>query len=170
TPTNVATYPIGWFTQPTSLTVTGGTINTQGTWINGPQSFTGATTLNNNLNGYGSTISITGAVTLANNVTIDSTWSTPAGANISVTGAIDADAAANNRTLTLTAGTAGNITLSSGVGGTQPLQTLTVTSADTATLPAITTRDGGINVTANNITLNGNLSTNSIVTAGAVTL
>ena len=56
------------------------------------------------------------------------------------------------------------------IGGSQALKTFTVNSANSASLPAITTRDGGISVTATNITLGGNLATDSTTTAGAVAL
>ena len=68
----------------------------------------------------------------------------------------------------MTTTTSGNIVLSAMKPA--PFQSLAVTSAGTASLPAVTTRDGGISVSANLITLNGNLSTNAIATAGPVTL
>ena len=78
--------------------------------------------------------------------------------------------ARNSRTLTLKGGTAGNITLSGAAGGSQARKTFTVTNGNNATLPAITTRSGGVSVTATTITLGGDLSTNSQTTAGAVAL
>src|SRR6185503_7875863 len=63
--------------------------------------------------------------------------------------------------------TTGNISIGSITGA---VESLTVISPDTVSLPAVTTRDGGISVTANAITLNGDLSTNAISTAGPVSL
>ena len=85
-------------------------------------------------------------------------------ANLTVTSLI---ASGSNSAISLTTTTSGNISLGSETGS---LQSLTVTSVGTASLPAVTTRDGGINVTANVITLSGNLSTNAIATAGPVVL
>ena len=146
------------------LTTAGGTINVT--------TNNGTITLKNNLTTPGGAVSLTGAVALGANVTVDTTNAdgTAAGANITASSTINADSAGNNRTLTLLAGTAGNISLSGAIGGTQPLQTFTVSSGNSVTLPAITTRDGGISVTSQYITLNGNLSTDSTVTAGAVVL
>ena len=127
-----------------SVTLTGGTGTTPITFNAGITTAGNAITLNDN-------------VGLGANVTLDTTngGGSPAGATISVTGTVNADLAANNRTLTLTGGTAGNVTLSGAVGGTQALQSLTVTSANALTVPAVTTT-GDIQLNAQNaVTLNG---------------
>jgi len=111
-------------------------------------------------------VSITGPVTLKNNITINTNHATGTDGNITITGTTNADAAANARTLDLIAGT-GAVSLTGTVGGSQPLRSFTVTSANTANLPAITTRTGGISVTASSITLNGNLDTTSNLTGNA---
>ena len=146
------------------LTTSGGTINVT--------TNNGTITLKNDLTTLGGAISLTGAVALGANVTVDSTnaGGTAAGANITFSSTTNADSAGNNRTLTLASGTVGNITLTGAVGGTQALQTFTISNGNSVSLPAITTRDGGISVTSMYITLNGNLSTDSTVTAGAVGL
>ena len=140
----------GYNTALTSLTVTGNAITINGVKTTGAQSYTGTTTLNGSLISSGGAVTVTGAGTLNNNISIDTTntGGTAAGANINFSSTINADAAANNRTLTLIGGTGGNITLSGAIGGTQAIQSLTVSSAANATLPAITTRSGGISVTA----------------------
>ena len=52
----------------------------------------------------------------------------------------------------------------------RPLKTFTVSSANNASLSAITTRDGGISVTASGITLTGTLATDALAIAGPVSL
>src|SRR5439155_155976 len=74
------------------------------------------------------------------------------------------------KALTLTARTGSNQGSGAGTDITGAVESLTVSSAGTASLPAVTTRDGGISVTASAITLNGDLLTNSIATAGPVLL
>ena len=114
-------------------------------------------TLNAGITTAGNAITLNDNVGLGANVMLDSTngGGSPAGATIAVTGTVNADLAANNRTLTLAGGTAGNVTLSGAVGGTQALQSLTVTSANALTVPAVTTT-GDIQLNAQNaVTLNG---------------
>ena len=127
-----------------SVTLTGGTGTTP-------------ITLNGGITTAGNAITLNDNVGLGANVGLDSTngGALPAGATISVTGTVNADSAANNRTLTLAGGTAGNVTLSGAVGGTQVLQNLMVTSANALTVPAVTTT-GDIQLNAQNaVTLNG---------------
>jgi hypothetical protein len=159
---------VGGSTPLTTVTLSGNTIALQSVKTTSAQSYTGATTLNGNLTSSGGAILVSGAGTLATGaITVDTTnaGGTPAGANITFSSTLD-----GAEPLTLTAGTGGAIALQGAVGGTTALQTFTVTSANTASLPAVTTRDGGINVTASGITLAGNLSTDSAATAGAVSL
>src|SRR5581483_9868754 len=126
------------FTDPTSLLTPLGSIITVNGRITGSGNASitldgvGATTyLAADIVTAGNAITISDSVVLQANVLLDTTnaGGSPAGAAISVTGVIDADLAASARTLTLTAGTAGAITLSQAVGGGQALQTLTVTGA-----------------------------------------
>src|SRR5581483_9428794 len=92
----------------------------------------------------GDAVSIATAVTLGGNLTIDTTSGSPAGGGITFSSTIDADNASNDRSLTLTAGTAGAVVLGGTVGGNQPLNPLTVTNAGTASLRSVfTTRGGG---------------------------
>ncbi|MCM8778357.1 MAG: hypothetical protein NC834_01030, partial [Candidatus Omnitrophica bacterium] len=120
----------------------------------------------------GNTVTLTGNVTLSADVTID-TDNTSNDGDITFSSTINADLAANNRTLTLDAGTA-DITISGAIGNTAAIQSLTINDADDVSLQAVTTRDGGITVVTAGadptITLAGNLSTDSIATAGAVSI
>ena len=95
------------------------------------------------------------AVTLGANTTIT------ANGGIAFQGTIDADNAANNRTLTLNC--SGAVTLSGAVGATQALQTLTSNAGGTLSLLAVTTR-GAQTYNDATVTLNGTLTVN---TAGA---
>jgi uncharacterized protein DUF5649 len=140
---------------------------------NGSVTLTGGTgttpiTLNDGITTAGNAIALNDNVGLGANVTLDSTngGGSPAGANIGITGTVNADLALNNRTLNLTGGTAGSVTLSGAVGGTQSLQNLTVTNSNVLTVPAITTT-GDIQLNAQNaITLNGAVNAGS----GTVTI
>ena len=86
------------------------------------------TVLNAGITTAGNFIQINDAVQLGANVTLDTTngGASAAGANIGITGTTNADAAANDRTLTLRAGTGGVIRLGGTVRGSQPLNTLTI--------------------------------------------
>ena len=140
---------------------------------NGSVTLTGGTgttpiTLNDGITTAGNAIALNDNVGLGTNVTLDSTngGGSPAGANIGITGTVNADLALNNRTLNLTGGTAGSVTLSGAVGGTQSLQNLTVTNSNALTIPAITTT-GDIQLNAQNaVTLNGAVNAGS----GTVTI
>jgi hypothetical protein len=104
-------------------------------------------TLNAGITTAGQLISLDNVV-LGADVTLDTTnaGASPAGANITFrTTTIDADSAANSRALTLTAGTAGAVTLPSAVGGTEALGSLTVSSSS-VTVAAVTT-SGNIGLT-----------------------
>ncbi|MCX7410650.1 MAG: autotransporter-associated beta strand repeat-containing protein, partial [Planctomycetales bacterium] len=114
-------------------------------------------------------IAITGSIQLNANVSIDTNHATAADGNFSVSGAVNADAVANNRTLSVDAGT-GTVSFASAIGGSKELQSFTVVGASTASLSSVATRSGGISVTAGTITLNGNITTNVLSTAGAVSL
>src|SRR5581483_4643613 len=59
---------------------------------------------------------------------------------------------------------------SGAVGGSQALQTLTVNSGNTVSLPAVTTRSGGMSVTGTAITLNGTLDSTSANGGGPISL
>ena len=134
---------VGAGTPLTALTLTAATINLNTVTTTGAQSYTGA-------------------VTLPTNTTLTTTNS-----NVSFSTTVDADAAASNRTLSIAAGT-GAVSFGGAVGGTQALQSLTVSSAASATLGAVTTRSGGLSVTASAITLAGNIATDNGGPAGAV--
>jgi autotransporter-associated beta strand protein len=114
-------------------------------------------------------VSATVGIRLGADVALDADRTTGADGNISLSGPINADAAANNRTLTLTAGD-GTILVGNNVGATAALRSFSIASASAATVGRIDTRFGGISLTAAAITLNGNLSTNSLATAGALTV
>ena len=140
---------------------------------NGSVTLTGGTgttpiTLNDGITTAGNAITLNDNVRLGTNVTLDSTngGGSPAGAAIGITGTVNADLASNNRTLNLTGGSAGNVTLSGAVGGTQSLQNLTVTNSNVLTVPAVTTT-GDIQLNAQNtVTLTGAVNAGS----GTVTI
>ena len=125
------------------------------------------TTLNADITTSNHDIAIGDGVVLGADVAL----STGAGAgNIHVSGTLDADLAANNRTLTITAGT-GNVDLQSMVGAFESLGTLTIVSATQVDLPNVTA--GNINVTGTNIDLNGTwytAATGDVTFTGAVDL
>jgi|GEM_PF-2746304 len=129
------------------------------------------TTLAGNLVTAGNAITIQDAVQLVGNVLLDTTngGAASGGGSITVSGAINADSAANVRALTLRAGTLGDLTLGA-IGSTQALQSLTVVSANTANLSSIRTQDGGISVNATTIKLSNDLTTDAGSNSGAITL
>src|SRR5207253_2621579 len=141
---------VGGSTRLSSLTASGNTISLQAVSTTGAQSYTGTTTLNGNLNSNtAGAIAVTGAANLATGAIVVQTAGLAATDDITFGSTID-----GAQNLTLAAG-AGDVLLSGAIGGTTPVNTLTVTSANSASLPAVTTRSGGIDVTATTITLGG---------------
>jgi len=119
----------------------------------------------------GNAIHISDSVRLvASNPSLDTTNSggSPGWANVTVDGTTDADAAANNRSLTVNGGTGGAVTLTGAVGSTERLYGLTVTNSDTLSLPSVVNVGaGGLNLTTQSgMTLTGDISTVSGATAG----
>src|SRR5438093_11469635 len=155
------------FTDPVTLqSPSGGAITVNGQITgsgNASVSTSGATTLNANIVTAGGAISIGGATTLGADVVVDTTnaGGTAAGANINFSSTIN-----GAQLLDLYAGTGGTLTVNGAVGGGTPVQHFYVWSANLATLPAITTRDGGIFFGGTNVTLTGNIATNAVATAG----
>src|SRR5205823_5183418 len=100
-----------------SVTASGATISLGNADTSGAQSYTGATSTT--LNGTylaGDVFSVTGATLLGGATSIDTTNAgATSGADISFSGTVD-----NAQTLSLTAGTIGNITLGDVVGGLTP--------------------------------------------------
>jgi hypothetical protein len=130
-----------------------------------------------NLNGNVSTdtganagsLTVGGPVRLGANVVIDTDAAGTDG-NVTFNGPVDADAAGNSRTLQVVAG-GGNMTFAQNVGAAAHLQTFTTTSAHNVSLQRVSTRTGGVSVAAaGTITLNGDLTTNAMATAGPLTL
>lgn len=122
--------------------------------------------LTGDLTSDGDAITLTGAVRVSANATIDSTnaGGSVAGANITVTGAVNSNTPGSN-TLTLNAGTGGDISLVT-VGATDSMAAFTVSGADDVTSGAITS--GTISITLDNTgTYSGLLSTSN---AGGITL
>jgi hypothetical protein len=105
------------------------------------------TDLNANIVTAGTAITINDSVSLTSNVLLDTTNGGATGAAIHITGKIDADMAANNRTLTLTAG-GGDIALDSAIGSAQSLGSLTVNSANKATFGGTIQTSGDVTQTA----------------------
>ncbi len=120
-----------------------------------------ANTLNvsNNITTSGATVLLAGNTRLNSNVTIDTTSSTPAGANITFNGPVDADAVGNDRVLTLNAGTGGNVTFNGVVGAAERLQSLGVTAAATNINGGVRTQLGQDYATV--VNLAGDLSSNA---------
>ncbi len=114
-----------------------------------------------------------GTITFAGNTILDSPASGirvdtdgldngSSGANISFSGSIDQGL--SNQTLTLDAGTA-DISVTGSIGNATELQTFTIEEANLVDIGAITTRDGGVSISANTMTLRGNIDT---IAAGAI--
>jgi hypothetical protein len=136
-----------------SLTASGATISLHNVTTTGLQSYTGATSVNDNdtLTTSGGAVTFTGAVTVGTLtsislldvvITIDTTnnGATPSGNNISFSSTING--AHSNDDLVLKAGTGGDISVTGIVGGVQPLKQLTVNSAHNVTFSsAIHTTD-----------------------------
>ncbi len=139
--TNVSiTGAIGGTTKPLSVSVTGtGTIGVVNVSTTGAQSYNATTSTTLSGTSYvtsGGTFGVTGAALLGANLTIDTTnaGGTPAGANISFSSTIN-----NAQTLTLTAGTAGGVTVSGIAGGTTPLTSFTASGNTISTAGVRTT-------------------------------
>ncbi len=110
----------------------------------------------------GGTINLgTGTFTAQDAVTLGANTTITANGGIAFQSTINADNAANNRTLTLNC--TGAVSLSGAVGTTQALQSLTSDAVGTLTLQAVTTR-GAQTYNDATVTLNGTLTVN---TAGA---
>jgi len=131
-------------------------------------------TLNGNIVTAGAGVTIFDNVVLgaAPTVLIDTTngGAVPGGRTIVVQGTINDDA--TDTSLALRAGTSGVVSLIGDVGGTTPIEGLTVISSNVARLPNVQTREGGISVsTTGSAKLLGNLDTRGGTTgAGNVTL
>jgi len=139
-------------------------------FLNSSESVGQQITLNAGITTAGQLISLENVV-LGADVTLDTTnaGASPAGANITFRRTtIDADSAANNRALTLTAGTGGAVTLPSAVGGTEALGSLTVSSSNTVTAAAVTTSGNIVLNSQNVVSLAGavNAGTGTITLAG----
>src|ERR1019366_7564713 len=131
-------------------------INELSVVTSGLQSYTGATTLNGNLTTALGTVDVTGAPTLGANTVIDTTNGglAAAGANITFNGTGSTINGA--KTLTLTGGTGGTVSLQGAVGGTAPLTSLTASGAAINELSVVTS---GLQSYTGATTLNGNLTT-----------
>ena len=89
-------------------------------------------------------VSLNGIIKLARNVAID-TDSSGADGSVKFTGAVDADARGNNRTLQITSG-GNNVSFTQAAGVGEDLQSLTITSANAVTLKEVSIRSGGLSV------------------------
>ena len=143
---------------------------------------TGITTSNGSVNisnAAGSVLALAGNITTgggsvtfaSNTASVDLSAAgvsiTTGGGAMTVSRPVNADNPANNRTLNVTAG-AGSVSLGS-VGVTRNLQALTIVSSGTgSSVGAITTGSGGISIASSGMTLNGNLSSDALATAGAI--
>ena len=146
-------------TRLSSLTATGSTIGLQAVSTTGAQSYTGATTLNGNLNSNtAGAITVTGAATLATGAIVVQTAGALVTDDITFTSTINGAQA-----LTLTAG-AGDVLVSGIAGGGTRLTSLTASGNDHCVQAVSTT---GAQSYTGATTLNGNLNSN---TAGAITV
>ncbi|MBX9678173.1 MAG: SBBP repeat-containing protein [Gemmataceae bacterium] len=94
---------------------------------------------------------------------------TTGGGALTLSRPVNADSAANNRTLSITAG-AGSVTLGS-VGASRNLQSFAIVSSGTSSsIGAVATRSGGISIASSGMTLNGNLSSDALTSAGTISL
>ena len=130
----------------------------------GAQSYTGATTLNGKLNSNtAGAITVTGAATLAHRGDRGADGGRRVTDDITFTSTLN-----GARDLTLVAG-GGDIALQGTVGGTTPLSSFTITSANTASLPVMTI-NGPLIDHATTTTLNGNLTETFTSVSGAIVL
>ncbi len=145
-----------------TLTITGGTIIPTVTLLNvtNAQSWGGNFSMTANT-GQNGTLAYSGAVTVTANVVVTNTQVN--NNTIYFTGSIDADAAANNRTLTVTGSGSGNMQFGScTIGGGQALKSLTLAGINEYATGAITlngVNGSALSITAQKLTLNSTIST-----------
>ncbi|POR01131.1 hypothetical protein AU468_08770 [Alkalispirochaeta sphaeroplastigenens] len=117
---------------------TGAAITTDGPVSLRSQAGTPLIRLGHTITTSGDAVRMYSAVELTGNVVVDTTdggaVGSEAGADITFDNTIDADAVANNRTLTLNAGTGGAIGVTGVVGGTEALAGLTITNSNDVTV------------------------------------
>ncbi|MFH0801083.1 MAG: filamentous hemagglutinin N-terminal domain-containing protein [bacterium] len=159
------------FNDPVTIqTPNGGSIAVNGTitcadnasvYLDGPGA---TTTLNADIVTAGTPINISDNVLIgAASVLLDTTngGNLPTGAGITVTGTTDSAGAAGN-SLTLNAGTGGNIALNGAVGNNNMLNVLTVTNSNSATF--------GSSLTSNTVVLTNTTAGHSITFSAAATI
>lgn len=145
-------------------TVLGNEINLSGNLIaQGALSYIDGTDVNSR-QGAGGAITLSGDTILTSSVIVDTDGldNGSSGANISFSGNIDQGV--SNQTLTLDAGTA-DISVTGSIGNAAELQAFTIEEANLVDIGAITTLDGGVSISANTMTLRGNIDT---IAAGAI--
>jgi hypothetical protein len=150
------------------LTTTGG--------AGGTVDLSGASTLSAGITTDGGAVTLdTGAVTVDTNLTIDTTNAnnTPAGGNITLETALNADTGATHN-LVLDAGSGGTIDINANVGTTTSLLSFTVEDAGAVNLLAVTVDGGDITVgntdPVNLITVDGVLTTLGAGPGGQLTI
>jgi len=123
---------------------------------NGPGS--NSTTLNAPIVTSGNAVSIQDNVILgAADTRIDTTGATPGGANITITGTVDADAAVNLRDFNLNAGTGGTIQIGGAVGSANAVQDIDFKSSS-LNLTGSARAQGEIDFLTDTVNLGGNLT------------
>jgi uncharacterized repeat protein (TIGR01451 family) len=118
----------------------------------------------------GGPITIDDAVILgAATVRLDTTngGGAASGADVTITGSVDADGAGDARSLSIDAG-AGDVSLAGPIGSAQPLHALAVTGADDVSLASVTTGDGGLIVATSGADPSVVLAGDVVTTAGAI--
>ena len=134
-------------TRDGGISISGTTINLDGTTLR--------TDDEEGTGGNAGNVLLTGDVVVNANVSI-LTDVTATDGSVTVTGTVNADANTSNRTLSVTAGDAavdfqGDIGTAAGMA----IESLTVVSSGTTDVQNVTTRDGGISITATTINLEG---------------
>ncbi|MCW8901459.1 MAG: filamentous hemagglutinin N-terminal domain-containing protein, partial [Gammaproteobacteria bacterium] len=121
--------------------------------------------VNGNQAGY---VDINGAAILGNDITITTNNVSNSGF-VDFSSTINADAANSNRNLLIDSGNA-TTTVTGIVGGSEAINTFSISSADSVNINEINTQTGGIDINSASINLNGNLNTKDLDDAGQIRL
>ena len=138
------------------INVTGSAINLSGDLLSDNAATAGSITLNGN-------------VAVHNDIRIDSSASATS-ANILINGNVTADSANNSRLLTMSAGDQ-NLTVNGSLGSSSnSLGGLVIEAASQVSIDEVQVQSQGVDITATNIELGGNVITDKLAAAGAIAL
>ncbi|MBX3410441.1 MAG: filamentous hemagglutinin N-terminal domain-containing protein [Phycisphaeraceae bacterium] len=117
-------------------------------------------TLGGNVTTAGGAIQITGDTLVTSGGAFDTTdgGAAATGANVTITGTLDGDSI-DGQSVSINAGTAGNVSITGNIGSGTRLNAFDITSALSASVAQITAGAGGVSITADTITLDGSIST-----------